>query len=72
MMVFSVCVNDSVHLLYIYISICVELWFIVTFSSPPDFDGYQCRYKTDFRTSIGWYINITSVKGIRFFILNLS
>ncbi len=30
------------------------------------------RYKIDFRTSIGWYINIKSAKEICFFIVNLS
>ncbi len=42
------------------------LWFRhVTFSSPPAF--ISVYYKTDFSTSINWYINIISVNEITVF-----
>ncbi len=41
----------------------------VTFSSPPTFGVSQCisKVKTDFSTSIGWYINNISVNEITVF-----
>ncbi len=67
MMVISVCVNDTVLLLYM-------LLFKSCFGSSCDshhlllvvISVFQ-RYKTDFSTSIGWYINIISVNEITVF-----
>ncbi len=62
MMAISVCVNDAVHLLYM-------LLFKSCFGS--SCDSHQLlllvvisvlqRYKTDFSTLIGWYINIRPI-----------
>ncbi len=68
MMVISVCVNDAVLLLYMLLfkscfgSSCDShhLLFLVVIS-------VLQRYKTDFSTSIGWYINIISVDEITVF-----
>ncbi len=54
MMVFSVCVNDAVLLLYILILLLVVISLLQ-------------RYKTDFSTSICWYINIVSLNEITVF-----
>ncbi len=67
-MVFSVCVNDAVLLLYM-------LLFKSCFGSSCDSHHLLLlvvisvlqRYKTDFSTSIGWYINIISVNEITVF-----
>ncbi len=45
-MMFSACVNVTVHLLYMLLfKICLlcALVYHVTFSSPPTFSGYQCK-----------------------------
>ncbi len=68
MMVFSVCVNDAVLLLYM-------LLFKSCFGSSCDSHHLLLlvvisvlqRYKTDVNTSIGWYINIISVNDITVF-----
>ncbi len=71
-MVFSACVNDTVHLLYVYYlkAACDRLWFIMWLSHHllqlVVISVFQ-RYKTDFSTSIGWYINIISVNEITVF-----
>ncbi len=71
MMVFSACVNDTVHLLQ-YICYYLKL-FMMGFGSSCDFLITTCiwwlsvyfkRYKTDFSTSVSWYINIISVNEI--------
>ncbi len=52
MMVFRVCVNDNVHLLYMLLFKSCLLWALVhhvTFSSPPAFGGYQCITKVQNR-----------------------
>lgn len=52
MMVFSACVNDTVHLLYILLfksCLCWALFHHVTLSSPPAFGGYQCNTKVQNR-----------------------
>ncbi len=74
MMVFSACVNDTVHLLYTvcyYVkAACDGLWFSVWLSHHHlhlvVISVFQ-RYKTNFRTLIGWYINIISVNEITVF-----
>ncbi len=53
--VISVCVNDAVRVLY-----------MLLFGSSCD-SHHLLRYKTDFSTSIGWYINIISVNEITVF-----
>ncbi len=69
MMVISVCVNDAVLLLYTvcyYLKAALvhhvthHLLLLVVIS-------VLQRYKTDFSTSIGWYINIISVNEITVF-----
>ncbi len=68
MMAISVCVNDAVLLLYM-------LLFKSCFGSSCDSHHLLLlvvisvlqRYKTDFSTSIGWYINIISVNEITVF-----
>ncbi len=74
MMVFSVCVNDTVHLLYsicYYLkAACDGLWFIMRLSHHllllVVISVFQ-RYKTIFSTLIGWYINIIPVNEITVF-----
>ncbi len=66
MMVFSACVYDTVHLLYMLLfkscfgSSCDSHLLLVIIS-------VLQRYKTYFSTSIGWYINIISVNEITVF-----
>ncbi len=70
MMVFSACVDDTVHLLYMYKAACDGLWFIMWFSHEHlhlvVISIFQ-RYKTDLSTLIGWYINIISDNEIMVF-----
>ncbi len=72
MMVFSACVNDTVHFCICYHlkAACDGFWFIMWLSYHHlhlvVISVFQ-RYKTDFSTSIGWYINIISVNEITVF-----
>ncbi len=65
-MVISACVNDTVHHICYYLK-AAWLWFIMWLSHHHlllvVISVFQ-RYKTDFSTSIGWYINIISVNEI--------
>ncbi len=64
MEVFSACVNDAVHLLYMFKS-C--LWWASHHPLHLVIISVYHSYKTDFSTSIGWYINIISVNEITVF-----
>ncbi len=72
MMVFSVCVNDTVYLLNILKSKSCLWWALVhqvTFSSPAAFGGYQCITKIQNRCQYfdRLHINIISVNEITVF-----
>ncbi len=66
------CIYDTVHLPYI--SQLVEKLLVISFNSiqyvafslPPFFCGCQCtiKFKTEFRTSVGWYFNNISANEI--------
>ncbi len=72
MMVFSAYVIDTVlhSICYYLIAACDWLWFIKLLSNQRlhlvVISVFQ-RYKTDLSISIGWYINIRSVKEITVF-----
>ncbi len=74
MMVISVCVNDAVLLLYM-------LLFKSCFGSSCDshhllllvvISVLQKNYKTDFSTSIGWYLTLYQLMKLRYLTVNLS
>ncbi len=72
MMVFSACLNHTVHLIYLLFlkAACDGLWVIMWLSRHHlhlvIISVFQ-RYKTDFSTLIGWYINIISVNEMTVF-----
>ncbi len=71
MMVFSACVNDAVHHIYVLLkAVCDRLWLIMWLSLHHlhlMVISVFKMYKTDFSTSIGWCVNIISVNEITVF-----
>ncbi len=79
MMVFSACVNDTVHILYMLFK--SFLWWAmvhhVTFSSPPEFGGYQCISKVQntfqyFNRLVWYFITLYHLIKLWYLTVNLS